>query len=261
LVPLTGTGGLTYSIGSAGPLAATVADLRMVLDVIAAVDRDDPYGPVAPLAAPSPEILRIGLPVEMVDWNVDVEVRAAIDGLVGLLRDAGHLIEPVSVPLIRESMDLGPRTIGVVESAAGFEDAFPASLEAPELQPLLEASRAIPAARLARAYHRVAIFRAGLDRLFETFDFFLPDGSADHLEAEIKVGDGVETRTSALTRLVNPWNLATLPASSQPVALDPDGGPISVQLVGPAFSDWRMLDLMEFIEAATGGPWDTVGVA
>ena len=269
LVPLTGTGGLTYSIGSVGPLAATVADLRMVLDVIAAVNRDDLYRPAAPVAAPTPEILRIGLPVEMVDWNVDVEVRAALDGMVALLRDAGHLVEPVSVPLIREAMDLGPRTIGIVESAAGFEDAFPASLEAPELQALLDASRAIPAARLARAYHRVAIFRAGLDRLFETFDFFLsptlpcriPDGSADHLEAEIEVGGGVETRTSALTRLVNPWNLAALPASSQPVALDPEGGPISVQLVGPAFSDWRMLDLMEFIEAATGGPWDTVGVA
>ncbi|MEX1271165.1 MAG: amidase family protein, partial [Acidimicrobiia bacterium] len=244
---------------------ATVADLRLVLDVIAGVDSEDPHSIPAPPPTPLPDIVRIGLPAEALDAPMDVEVRAELNRAIALLRDAGHRVDRVSVPLFDEAMELGPRTIGIVESAAGIEDEFPHVLAAPELGALLEASRAIPSMVLARAYHRVATFRAGLDRLFESFDFLLlptlpcriPDAGDAHREADITVGGESETRTSALTRLVNPWNLAGLPASSQPVARDSDGAPISLQFVGPAFSDWRMLDLMEFVESATGGPWDT----
>lgn len=266
LVPLTGTGGLTYTIGSAGPLAATVADLRLVLDEIAWVDPDDPQGIAAPPSTPLPATLRIGLPVQALEAPMDLEVRNELDRATALLRDAGHRVEPVSVPLLDEAMELGPRVIGIVESAAGVEDRFPTALKASELRALLAASRAISATRLARAYHRVAVLRANLNHVFTSFDFLLtptlpcqvPEGGSDHREANILVGGMSETRTSALTRLVNPWNLAGLPAGSQPVARDSGGGPISMQFVGPTFSDWRLLDLMEFVESATGGPWDTV---
>lgn len=266
LVPLTGTGGLTYTIGSVGPLAVTVADLRLVFDEIAWVDPDDLHGIAPPPPTSLPEVLRIGLPAEALAAPMDAEVRGELDRVVALLRDAGHRVEPVSVPLFDEAMELGPRTIGIVESAAGVEDRFPTALETLELRPLLAASQAISATRLARAYHRVAVLRAGLSHVFGSFDFLLtptlpcrvPVGGSDHREANIVVGGETETRTSALTRLVNPWNLAGLPAGSQPVARDADGGPISLQFIGPAFSDWRLLDLMEFVEAATGGPWETV---
>jgi Asp-tRNA(Asn)/Glu-tRNA(Gln) amidotransferase A subunit family amidase len=130
----------------------------------------------------------------------------------------------------------------------------------------VDAANAIPATALARAYHRIAGFRAGVRRVFDNYDLLLtptlpcriPDASDGHIEADIEVGGVIESRTSALTRLVNPWNLSGSPAGTVPVARDAEGAPISVQVVGRAFADLAVLSLMEFIEASVGGPWDTV---
>ena len=268
VVPLTRAGGLTYSMGNVGPMAATVADARRVLDVISGFDPLDPYS----VTVDRPDRwrggpLRFGLPVELVDWNIDQEVADRFGEVVEMLSEAGHRIERVSLPMLRESMDLGPRTIGIVESGAIVADTMSDWLgDFPDLEETVRRAAAIPGSVAARAYHRVALLRAKLRRLFTDYDLLLtptlpcrvPDGSDPHHEAEIEVGGAVETRTSALTRLVNPWNLAALPAGSLPVGRDSDGGPISLQLIGPQFADWKVLDVMEFVEEAAGGPWDTV---
>lgn len=263
LVPLAGTGGLTYSIGSAGPIAASVSDVRCVLDAIADTDRDE-VDPDERQVRPCP--LRIGLPQEVTASQLDGEVRSAFENVVSILRDVGHRVETMTVPLIGEVMELGPATIGVAEWVAGVEDAFPSALEAPALHASVKAARALSPTRLARAYHRIALFREGVRRVFDDYDLILtptlpcrvPDASDSHLEADIEVGGAIESRTSALTRLVNPWNLSGSPAGTVPVARDADGAPISVQVVGRAYSDWTVMSVMEFIESAVGGPWDTV---
>ena len=269
LVPLTGTGGHTFSIGNVGPMAATVGDVRAVVEVIAGFDERDPYSVAAGKAERwDGRPLRIGLPTELVDWNIDEEVAEAFDTVADLLRSAGHRLEGISVPMLAESMELGPRTIGIAESGALLEAELAEAMgSVPGLAGAIEQSKTISGPELARAYHRVAMLRSELRRVFAGYDMLLtptlpcrvPDGSDAHLEATIEVGGATETRTSALTRLVNPWNLAAVPAGSQPVARDPGGAPISVQVIGPPFSDWRVLDVMELIETSTGGPWDTVG--
>lgn len=267
LVPLTGAGGLTYSMGNVGPLAATVGDVRRILDVIAGFSPDDPYSvDVSSFGRWDGGPLRIGLPIELVDWNIDDEVAEALQSVVKMLRGAGHEVERVSVPT-RDSMQLGPATIGIVESGSIIEDTLLDVLgDVPELVDAVKRSKEISGPTMARTYHRVAQFRSELRKIFAEYDLLItptlpcrvPDGSADHLEADIEVGGAVETRTSALTRLVNPWNLAAAPAGSQPIARDSGGAPISLQIIGPPFSEWKILDVMEFIEGALGGPWDTV---
>lgn len=268
VVPLTGAGGLTYSMDNVGPLASTVGDARLILDAIAGFDADDPYSVASvPRDKWDGQPLKIGLPSELVDRNMDSEVREMFDGVVKRLRDSGHRVEPVSLPILRESMDLGPRTIGIAESGSIIEDAFLDVLgDIPELVEAVARSKEISGPKMARTYHRVAILRSALRRAFTAYDLMItptlpcrvPDGSAVHLEEDIEVGGVVETRTSALTRLVNPWNLAALPAGTLPIGRDSGGGPISLQVIGPPFSDWVVLDVMEFVEESTGGPWDTV---
>lgn len=268
LVPLSRAGDLTYSIGTVGPMASTTEDARLILDAIAGFDPDDPYSvATAPGDRWDGGPLKIGLPIELVDWNIDPEVGDVFGGVIELLREAGHQVDRVSLPTLRESMDLGPATIGIVESGAIIEDTLRDVVgEKPELLDSVTRSKAISGPTTARAYHRVAVLRSEVRRAFADYDIMLtptlpcrvPDGSASHLEAEIEVGGLVETRTSALTRLVNPWNLAAVPAGSQPVGRDSGGAPISAQLIGPPFSEWVLLGVMEFIENLLGGPWDTV---
>lgn len=47
-----------------------------------------------------------------------------------------------------------------------------------------------------------------------------------------------------------PWNVAGTPAITVPVGVRPDGLPASVQLAGPAGSEWRLLALAAQVEAA-----------
>jgi len=271
LVPLTGAGGMTYSMGNVGPLAATVADVRLLLEAIAGFDGDDPYSVAsAPRQKWDGEALAIGLPSELVEQTMDSEVREVFDGIVESLRDAGHRVDQVSIPILRESMDLGPRTIGIVESGSIIEETLLGVLgDIPELVDAVTRSQETSGPTMARTYHRVALLRSEVRRAFAVYDVLLtptlpcrvPDGSAAHVEVEMDVGGDVESRTSALTRLVNPWNLAAVPCGSQPVGRDSDGAPISMQFIGPQFSEWKLLDIMQYLEGLLGGPWDTVGPA
>jgi aspartyl-tRNA(Asn)/glutamyl-tRNA(Gln) amidotransferase subunit A len=198
---------------------------------------------------------------------MDAAVRDAFDQLVETLRDAGHSLEPVSLPVLNEAMELGPRTIGIAESGSIIETRFADVLgEHPELADAVTQSKQVSGPTLARAYHRVAEFRSYLRRAFGRYDLLLtptlpcrvPDGSNAYLEQEIEVGGVSETRTEALTRFVNPWNLAAVPCGTQPVDTDHEGGPISMQFIGPSFSEWKLLDIMQYVEGLVGGPWDTV---
>lgn len=268
LVPLTRAGGLTYSMGNVGPMASSCADVGRILEVIAGFDPDDPYS--VTVDSPSRwdgKPLRIGLPTELVDWNIDVDVSRTFEDVKEMLGDAGHRLERVSLPILREAMELGPGRVGLVESGAIIEDRLLDALgDVPELSEAVRRSAQIPGPVMARTYHRIAVLRSQLRSLFAEYDVLVtptlpcrvPDGSAPHIEDEIEVGGAKETRTSALTRLVNPWNLAAVPAGSQPVGRDPGGAPIGVQVIGPPFSDWKVLDIMQSIEDALGGPWDTV---
>jgi aspartyl-tRNA(Asn)/glutamyl-tRNA(Gln) amidotransferase subunit A len=268
VVPLTRAGGLTYSMGNVGPLASTVEDVRLILDAIAGFDSEDPYSVAsAPRDGWDGRLLKIGLPSELVDDHMDPEVRQVFDGVMDRLRAEGHRVDAVSIPMLRESMDLGPRTIGIVESGSIIEDNLLDALgDIPELVEAVERSKQISGPTMARTYHRVEVFRSAVQRTFAEYDVLMtptlpcrvPDGSAAHLEADIEVGGAVETRTSALTRLVNPWNLAAVPAGSQPVGRDSDDAPVSMQIIGPQFSEWKLLDIMQHLEGLLGGPWDTV---
>ena len=167
LVPLTGAGGLTYSMGNVGPLAATVGDVRRILDVIAGFSPDDPYSvDVSSFDRWDGGPLRIGLPIELVDWNIDDEVAEALQSVVKMLRGAGHEVERVSVPT-RDSMQLGPATIGIVESGSIIEDTLLDVLgDVPELVDAVKRSKEISGPTMARTYHRVAQFRSELRKIF-----------------------------------------------------------------------------------------------
>ena len=268
LVPLTGVAAATYSMDAVGPMAATVADTRALLDVIVGPDGVDPHATAAPPMKRAEGPLRIGIPAEQLASNIDAEVRAAFEGVVEILRDSHASVDVVSIPMIDESMELGPWTIGIVESVAGMEDAFGEGvMELPGFPAAVEAASRVPATRLARAYHRVALLRAALREVFEGVDVLvsptlpcrIPLFEGSDREADIEVGGVVEERTAALTRFVNPWNLAAVPAGSVPIARDSRGGPISLQVIGPWFSKHLVLDVMEQVEKALGGPWAQEG--
>jgi aspartyl-tRNA(Asn)/glutamyl-tRNA(Gln) amidotransferase subunit A len=251
-----------------GPIASTTADVRLMLDAMAGFDPLDPYSVEPPTRDGwDGRPLRIALPIELAEWNLDPEVSGMLEDVVQVFIRDGHSVERVSLPILRESIGLGPAVLGIVESGAIIEDRLDEVTGV--MMEAVRRSDAISARTLARANHRIASMRREVHRAFDRYDLMItptlpcrvPEAASAEREMVIEVGGVKESRTSALTRLVNPWNLAAVPAGSLPVTMDSGDAPISVQVVGPAFSDWKVLDAMEFLEAAVGGPWDTVASA
>lgn len=267
LVPLTGSGGLTYSIGNVGPIASTVGDTRRLLEAIQGVDVEDPYG-VAPTSLPrwDGRPLRLALPAELVDRPLDPEVSEMFTSVIKLLSENGHRVERTSLPLLSESMRIGPPIVGLVESAAILQSHFAIRGEMPPAaEDLIRRSEAVTGMDYARANDVVARLRLQVETTLQTFDMLIlptlpcrvPSSKDQNQEVDVEVGGILEPRTSALTRLVNPWNLAAVPAGSLPISVDSDGGAMSLQVVGAPFADGFVLDVMEYLERAFGGPWDT----
>lgn len=268
-VSLVGAGALTYTMDAVGPIAASVADARLIFNAIAHPDDADPYS-VDPPARPRKEMspgFRVGVPLQMMETRIDSEVRQAFQRVLELLCDLGVIVEDVSIPLISESLELGPRTIGLVEAAAVRQDLFESALVdvSDDVRSLVERSAVVPATEVVRARHRVANLRAHLRQVFTEFDVLVsptmpcrvPEAVAVDSELEIEVGGAPESRTEALTRFVNPWNLAAVPAGTIPVGRDGRRGPIGVQVIGPPFAEGMVLDVMESVEHHLGGPWKT----
>ncbi len=84
-----------------GPLARTVADLRLALAAMAARDVRDPWWVPAPLAAPAAE-KRAALTIAPEGMAVDPGVERALRDAAARLRDAGWTVEEVECPPLRE---------------------------------------------------------------------------------------------------------------------------------------------------------------
>lgn len=84
-----------------GPIARSVADLRVALAAMAARDTRDPWWCPAPLEAPSKD-KRAALTVSPDDLEVDPAVEQALREAARRLEDAGWLVEEVSCPSFRE---------------------------------------------------------------------------------------------------------------------------------------------------------------
>lgn len=106
LVPYTGAFPIEQTIDHLGPMARTVADTALLLTVLAGSDGQDPRQPAGLLTqdylaalGQSAAGLRVGVVREgFAQVNSDPDVSASVRGAADALRQAGLVVEDVSVP-------------------------------------------------------------------------------------------------------------------------------------------------------------------
>ena len=114
LVPETGVWPPSRDTGmldmaAVGPMGRSVADLALLLDVIAGGDESDPFvGPatVGDHRSVAVADLRVGFYPDDGAWPATDETRAAISAAADALRDAGAHVEEVAPPQIADAVDL-----------------------------------------------------------------------------------------------------------------------------------------------------------
>jgi amidase len=256
-----------------GPLARSLDDLELVLDVVAGPLPADAAGWRLELgtgAIPDGvDSLRVGTVFgegsEVVPLAADV--RAALDGFAGRLADAGPRVEAIELPValgdgLRSWQELVLPIIGT-----GLpDDAFAAFAELDALEgddPMLVAGRSL-AGRYrswARANNRRQHERVAWAECFERFDVVLapvmPTAAFPH-DVERPMTDRVldvdGTPVSHLVAMA--WCGAVgsvlLPVVTLPTGPTPDGLPVGVQVIGPFLSDRRLLRLAGLLDQAAG---------
>jgi len=254
-----------YGLTTHGPLARTVEDAALMLDVIAGAHPGDRFR-LAPAPLPyrqaarrEPGRLRIAVSTR-VPWT---HVRARLDGgvlaavlrLAGVLAGLGHEVRPADPDYGLVALGFLPRsTVGVREWAARVPD--PAMLDARTRENVRIGGVLRPVLRAALAAERRQARRIG--RIFHEFDVVLapttaepptPIGTFDTLS-----GWRTDRRMTMACPMAWPWNVLGWPAINVPAGFVAGGLPVGAQLLGPANSESRLLALAAQLEAAEGWP-------
>jgi Asp-tRNA(Asn)/Glu-tRNA(Gln) amidotransferase A subunit family amidase len=250
-------------IGVVGPLARTVADLRVLFQVMAGPDPGDALSVPVPLRLISPPELR-GLRIGILD-NPELG-RATPETLSTVRRAAQHLsdldyrVEPFTLQQLHRALELWWFFFGTViadlicRSAKGQED-----LLSPMLKEYLTIAAAEPHATLASFMHACTerdLVRAELLRQLRDVPILLsPVSSApafQHGAGNYRSGDPHNYRDTM--RFCQWLNLAGFPGLSLPFGCSHEGLPINIQLIGRPYEEELLLAVAEALEQSRG-PW------
>ena len=250
---------LDFSLDHMGPLARSVHDAALVLSAVAGFDpRDDtssrhPVEDYAPPDDPSLDGLRIGLPENFYFTRVAPGVTEAVHQAAQLAEQAGAVSIPVRVPDVA-AMNQVSRIILLAEAAAVMQPYMDRRGEMGEdVRLLLEQGLLLSAAdylqaqrlrRLMRDEYR-KVWREVHCVLTPTLPIPAPRLGQTHLQWE----DGTEDLRPGATRFVRAINMFGWPALSLPCGLDPQGLPLGAQIIGPPFSEARILRVAAALEA------------
>jgi aspartyl-tRNA(Asn)/glutamyl-tRNA(Gln) amidotransferase subunit A len=260
LVSVAGIVPLAETLDHAGPLARSVTDACIMLQAVAG---KYPRGATAPdyrkLRKSIPRRFRIGWPKHYYFDRVDGEVREAIDAAAKTLESLGARIEEVSLAHLADSLE--PSMNIAMAEATRFHESqgyFPARAAeySEDVRKRLELGREVRAADYLKALAvRREIqeeFQAGFAHVDAIMAPTLSIAAPRIGENEVMIEGEKETVRSALVRLNRPANLTGDPAMSVPCGLTGAGLPIGMQLIGPRWSEARLLAIALAYEDATG---------
>ncbi|MFI7275633.1 amidase [Streptomyces sp. NPDC049879] len=260
-------GPATQALVTDGPLARTVADLRLAYEALAGTDPRDPRAVPVPLyGEPLPGPPTVAVVADPGGHGVHPAVRAAVATAADALRDAGYDVREVDdVPRLDEALDVYGR-VTLTEFAPTWPAVRTLLGEGGDRYIALAMERARPAdaAELVRLTGTWLGIRRSWAEFLDAHPLLLGP-----VFTEPPVEPGVESRDAAgrdrvatAMRLCTATSFVGVPAVAVPTGVA-DGLPHGVQLVGRAFREDLCLAAAQAVEDRLGTftPLDPRGVA
>lgn len=244
-----------------GPMARTVDDAALMLAVMSGPLGADPWTLAVP-ALPAPDApVRGSVAGLRVAWierfgavPLDPEVATATGDAVAALSDAGARVEAVVEPAFADVFEY----YAVIATAAhggrlsGLLEQWGERIT-PSMRSCIEQGRSYSAAQLVQASdRRTALFRR-VESLLEAHDLIVTPTLNAPPKTVDENGAINSTMYSEWAVYLYPFNLTGHPAASVPVGFTSAGLPVGLQLVGPWYSEPRLLETMAWLEA--NRPW------
>lgn len=249
-------------LGVVGPMARTVADLRILFGVLADPDPGDPFSvptPVQEILPAKARSIRIGILDSSVAGPAAPESLAVVAHAAKLLEQSGFRVEPFRLHSLDRALELWWFFFGTVI----------AQLFAPmvhgkksQLSPIfldyLEAAKIDEPPTMLDFIAKCAERDAERARILQAMEdvpvLLSPVSSAP----AFKHGQGTWRSPGGFRETMrhSQWlNLAGLPGLSVPIGTSPSGLPIGVQLIGRPLEEELLLAVAESLELARG-PWE-----
>jgi aspartyl-tRNA(Asn)/glutamyl-tRNA(Gln) amidotransferase subunit A len=247
-----------------GPMTRTARDAALVLQALAGYDPRDPTSRDVPV----PDYtegwgrglrgLRLVLcPDFYSHTEVDVEVERAFSEAVNVFRDLGATVEAVSFPGVGSRLtELFPSISGpeFAEFHRPFFEKNPEGYGA-EVRERLAWSFKVTVDEYVRGLREREILRRKVADFFLGVDALLLPSmpcAAAPIETLMARVNGNEHYCMWIHRpFLSPHNLTGCPAVSLPMGFDREGMPFSLQIVGPEWSEGRILAIANAYEEVT----------
>ncbi|NWF85802.1 MAG: amidase [Bryobacteraceae bacterium] len=263
LVSKRGALPLGFSLDTAGPLAATVRDAAAALNVMAGHDPLDPSSAKRPFEdyMPPERIdltgLTIGLPRNFFFEKLDPQVDNAVHLMAYVAQDLGATLREVRVP-DGEQLNAIAQICLLAEAASVHEPYLRKQRSAygEDVRALLDMGRLIPATDYLQAQRLRRRMLKVYSILFREVDcLFVPcTPMAAPLigQNQVLLGGEMEDVRLATTRLVRGVNALGLPALAMPAGQAQGSLPLGLQIIGPAWSEARLLRIGAALEDRIG---------
>ena len=233
-------------------MATSVADLRVVFDVVVGVDERDPWsrpwrGTDVDLAT-----VRVGLPVAgelefFGDAVMELAHLAARDQVAEVLTT----VPAPLAPFLRagELLYAGPWVAERLLEFGNFLAAHPDGA-LPVIAEIIGGGARFSAVDTFRAQYRLTELKAVVARAFTTMDVLVLPTIGTTFTVDQVLADPIATNTT-LGHYTHFGNLLDLCAIAVPTGLTADGRPASLMVLGPALADDTVLAVAEHITALT----------
>lgn len=273
-VSRSGVTSMASSLDSVGPFATNVRDIAIVLNAIAGRDPQDSTTPdvVVPnyLKTIDQDIkgLKIGIPKEYFDEGIDKEVKESVEAAVKKLESRGAHIESVSLPMTKYAIavyyivmpaelsanlarydairfGLGPTSEG--ESLEDYYFNARGEGFGDEIKRRIMIGTYVLSAGYYDAYYKKAQkvrtkIIEEFNEIFKKVDVLIgPTVPGPAFKLGEKLEDPLQMYL--VDSLTVPINIAGLPALNVPCGMTDGGLPIGMQIIGPQFSEEKILNI------------------
>jgi len=255
---------LSWSNDHVGPMARSVHDVALLLQVIAGRDPLDATSSARPAADYAGALehgiagLRVAVPANYFFHGLDAEMGAGVRRAIGVLEGLGAQISEVSVP----EPDVMSDVCNVISRCEGAATHTRLVRERPEeVQPVVRARIDLGFRISAHDYLQALRLRARLARRFVREVFAeadvlavpaIPEPAPLIADAIAGAPEEVARRQGHFSRLTRPFNGFGVPALALPCGFTEAGLPLAFQIVGRPFDEATVLRAGHAYEQAAG---------
>jgi aspartyl-tRNA(Asn)/glutamyl-tRNA(Gln) amidotransferase subunit A len=246
---------LSYSLDHCGPIATSVEDAAIALQVIAAHDPSDPGSADVPVPDYSADLdkgvagLRIGVPRHffMGQSGLTDDTLAAIDAAIEGLRQDGALVEELTLPEFSLFYACGRAIIAAESFAIHEHDLRTRPQDFGEITyQRIVVGAGVTGPDLVQAFRVRRHLTDQVNRALDRFDAIVT-ACALSAAPPLQTPRDFTLRGSPIQTL--PFNVTGHPALSVPIGLGTAGLPLSLQIAGRHFDEAMTLRIARSIEA------------